>query len=327
MERALSLPELLEDIFLNLDMTTLLVSVQRVNKTWNTAIAESPALQKKLFFRPISSDEVSTYREHVMNGSEEDYGTEDVPRTGNLVFSPLLVKKFGSCFFDFGTTYGFGRRAESFYALAWSPGHYETVRVHHPNPNAVVYKLEKPAKFDSLDAWREHSCRKRFTAKGASWRRMLVSQPPPPCIGYVQWESDAIMAGPEYFIKGLIHPQMGEEVKMGMLYDLVQYQAGHHDAHSAWFRVVWGCPQDPFETAGLRQHQEQLFYQTTLAVELRVKDDRVWADHPRDPINVGRFDKEFRSEEFDLVHIPGKKSGPFLIADYMHASEKDVYAS
>lgn len=44
MERALSLPEILEDIFLNLDMTTLLVSAQRVNKTWHNTIADSPTL-------------------------------------------------------------------------------------------------------------------------------------------------------------------------------------------------------------------------------------------------------------------------------------------
>lgn len=46
------LPECLEMVLEQLDPATLLVSAQRVCKTWHDSIAASPRLQRKLFFAP-----------------------------------------------------------------------------------------------------------------------------------------------------------------------------------------------------------------------------------------------------------------------------------
>lgn len=47
-----TLPELIEAIFFQLDMADLLV-IQRVSKRWQNIITTSPALQQKLFFKPV----------------------------------------------------------------------------------------------------------------------------------------------------------------------------------------------------------------------------------------------------------------------------------
>lgn len=74
-----------------------------------------------------------------MNESED--GSEpDVPPTRNLSFSPLLVKNFGSCFFNFGPNYAFTRNAESFYTLAWTPNHLKTILV--PGCHYSTHKVE-----------------------------------------------------------------------------------------------------------------------------------------------------------------------------------------
>lgn len=53
-EAVLLTPELLEIILLHLDMTTLLVSAQRVSRHWLCVIAGSTKLQQALFFKPIA---------------------------------------------------------------------------------------------------------------------------------------------------------------------------------------------------------------------------------------------------------------------------------
>uniref|UniRef100_A0A1Y1NBE9 F-box domain-containing protein n=1 Tax=Photinus pyralis TaxID=7054 RepID=A0A1Y1NBE9_PHOPY len=111
MERVLSPPELLENILLHLDMTTLLVSVQRVSKAWNNTIACSTALQQKLFFRSITAEQLPAFREQLMGEAEmtgSDYEYLG-PELTKLVLNPLLVKKFGFCFFDTGPGFGYSR--------------------------------------------------------------------------------------------------------------------------------------------------------------------------------------------------------------------------
>lgn len=53
-QTALAIPELFEQVLLQLDMRTLLTSAQRVCRRWREAILLSPLLQEKLFFRPAA---------------------------------------------------------------------------------------------------------------------------------------------------------------------------------------------------------------------------------------------------------------------------------
>lgn len=289
MERVLSLPELLEAILLHVDMTTLLVSVSRVNKSWNSVVSTSPALQQALYFRPAPSDGQG---EVLWDPMSE---TEDRARP---TLNPLLVAKFGSCFFDFGPTYGYGRRAESFYTMPWTRKHHRTVKRDLGPNRAASYQVKQPVELDARDVPKAIVDRQRFTRRGASWRRMLVSQPPPPYLGYLWWEEADTLSGPETMYTALINPGTGDGVRMGELFDLVQYHAGHHETNSLLFRVTWGRPQQPFESLMNQHHCERLLSQTSVLVELRPRADEVWAHHPFDPPDVGVFDSTFRCEEY-----------------------------
>jgi hypothetical protein len=55
METAFTVPEILEQILLRLDMRTLLTSAQRVCVRWRNMIAESLIIQQALFFKPVQN--------------------------------------------------------------------------------------------------------------------------------------------------------------------------------------------------------------------------------------------------------------------------------
>lgn len=95
MKTVVSTPELLETILLHLDMTTLLVSAQRVSRQWMSVIRASPKIQQALFFRSISSP--SETLQFCLSSSEDDYVyVNEVFHSQNS----LLVKHFGSVFFS-----------------------------------------------------------------------------------------------------------------------------------------------------------------------------------------------------------------------------------
>lgn len=54
-QRLASTPELMHQIFTQLDMRTLLVSIQRVCKTWSDIVQTSHELQRALFFEPVAA--------------------------------------------------------------------------------------------------------------------------------------------------------------------------------------------------------------------------------------------------------------------------------
>lgn len=53
---ALGIPEMLEEILLEVDMRTLLTSAQRVSQWWRDVITDSPRIQQRLFLRPITEN-------------------------------------------------------------------------------------------------------------------------------------------------------------------------------------------------------------------------------------------------------------------------------
>ncbi|KAB8221531.1 hypothetical protein BDV33DRAFT_202269 [Aspergillus novoparasiticus] len=268
-------PELLEIILLHLDMTALLVSAQRVSRHWVCVIAGSTKLQQALFFKPIASPvkpslAYSTLPDAGMNSYPNPYSLEIVDS-----FNPLLEKHFGSVFFNLN---GIGNfyRANYFYTnLSWA-----------------------------------------FSQSGASWRRMLVSQPAPAALGY-GWQEysgrttisgalitknphpaalslDSVIPGDPGLPQPLPLSQTG--LRFGLLYDLLQYHAGHHQYPSLYFRVVWGRACAPRPRYEMKHVCDRLLEDTSVMVQFIHDNDDL--DH--EPADVDAWDSAFRSEGFQL---------------------------
>lgn len=295
MDAVISVPELLEVIFLYLDLTTLLASVPLVSKKWHDIVSTSPAVQQALYFRPVPTTSSSPHKSCL-------YGNGIEP-----VLNPLLIEKFGSCFFDFGPTSGFLRRAESLYTLPWTPHHHVIAR------RGQRHVVARPFDEDPYMESEAELHRERFTRPGASWRRMLVSQPPPPHLGFLLSNVLFYIGGPHSLSIANI-PVADGGLRMGELYDLVQHHASHHKYHSLWFRVIWNRPQAPYMSWMCQHYCGRLLRDTSVLVEFQHKDDRILRNHPRDPPDAAVFDSKFRCKEaripeFETQEVTGYEPG------------------
>ncbi|OHF03667.1 F-box domain-containing protein [Colletotrichum orchidophilum] len=304
-ETVLAIPELLEYILVQVDMRTLLVSASRVSKTWKAFIDGSPAVQQALFFKPVSMDVSRAVIHGLEDGVFPSIPSQSVMPThtrGASLINPLLAEKFDKCFFDFGPTYSCQRRANSFYELPWSktPNPIQTVQEYWGGWSQV-----KPPELDEEAARSQDETRRRFTRRGASWRRMLISQPPPPSLGYMRFDVCSLALEEQQVASSLIQPSPSSPgihtpfngVRMGELYDIVQHAVGHHGRHSLWFRVLWGKPTTHFAFSHAEDVFDKLMARTSVVVELMHADDTSLPNHPQDPSDVGMFDAAFRCEE------------------------------
>lgn len=107
--------ELLEAISIHVDMTTLLTSAIRVNKTWQMTIASSPAIQQPLFFRPL---DIGSSKPPIQ--SPFWVPTRQEVKEHSPELNPLLAKKFECVSYDFTADCGYERRASAFYTLPWT---------------------------------------------------------------------------------------------------------------------------------------------------------------------------------------------------------------
>ncbi|KAH9898985.1 hypothetical protein F4778DRAFT_782582 [Xylariomycetidae sp. FL2044] len=130
-EEVLGLPELLEAILLHVDMQSLLTATQRVCRHWYTAIAQSPALQRHLFFLP---------------------DPKAIPK-----HNPLLAKCF-PFWFQHATNPEGPLSAISISYKILANDHIDT----QPFPTM-------PWLLDNIEIYRR---------PGATWRELLVHQPP-----------------------------------------------------------------------------------------------------------------------------------------------------
>ncbi|KAE8146652.1 hypothetical protein BDV25DRAFT_143482 [Aspergillus avenaceus] len=118
-ETALSTPEILEMILLQVDLRTLLTSTQRVCKFWTSTIQTSPLIQEALFFKPTSNTQSFN---------------------GRVIYNPLLAQAF---------------------PLATPP-----------KP-----KIKMAYRYHEMDMIKNQK-KHQYMRKEASWRRMLLRQPP-----------------------------------------------------------------------------------------------------------------------------------------------------
>lgn len=346
MEAVFDTPELLESVLLHVDIPTLLLSALRVSKTWHVLIEASVRLQQALFFTPVSGPAAARMTSTVppYNWEEEGYlwkedessdehdGEEvlfhefDIQNAKKTrenkdllwpTFNPLLKKQFGPCFFDFSDgAYGHFRRCKFFYHMPWTPRAREAVRKGDHSEETRAAQDPPPRLANANEAREEEEeeeGRRRFTRRGASWRRMLVCQPPPPALGYHRIpgvEDPAITARDHGMLVSIaVLPSGHGGLRMGQLYDLVQYHAGHHEFFSLWFRVTWLRSRPHYVTFHSRNVCRELLEQTKVVVEFYDRNDQHLSDDRiSEPPDVQVFDAHFRCEdyqhaEFQTVNI------------------------
>lgn len=205
----LGTPEILELVLFHLDIKTRVVSAPRVCKFWLDTLNQSPLVRKASFFQSEKPPSTSS---------------EEPPH-----INPLLLEAFGDAFFNLShdkTGKHSFRRAEYFWKLPWSSQALLKLRAG----NGSILSVEP-------------TCRQRsFTRAGASWRRMLVSQPPPPFLGFTWLNGfpDGTMGGNKIRIDSL-SPRNDDAggVTMGQLYDTVQFLTMQQEHPGLFFRIRW----------------------------------------------------------------------------------------
>ncbi|KAJ1326962.1 F-box-like domain-containing protein [Microdochium nivale] len=142
--------EILESILLELDQTTLLTSAQRVCRAWHRCIATSSQLQRWLFFEPNP--------QHGEQQQQEPW------------HNPLLRRLLGPhLFFAEPRVLPLDRSPHDW--TAWAPN--PAVQIWRYAPQDVV-KMRLP--IANVGPGRRGP-QAAFAREGASWRRMLPSQP------------------------------------------------------------------------------------------------------------------------------------------------------
>ncbi|VUC21615.1 unnamed protein product [Clonostachys rosea] len=149
MEAVFATEELFDDILLRLPIELILTAVQRVSKTWQRQIESSHRLQRHLFLRPDNSKTLQETQ-------------------GDCIINPLLYKHFGPML---------GRREEQ------SGG--TDVVASQPRARRLGMGYDMHLSIADMSGGRVQH--KRFACAGASWRRMLISQPPPRNVGYIEY--------------------------------------------------------------------------------------------------------------------------------------------
>ncbi|RDW86946.1 F-box protein [Aspergillus mulundensis] len=286
-ETVLCIPELLEHILFHLDMQDLLVSAQRVNKHWHATITTSPKLQQALFFRPISQPAKPPiqYPSYPQGQTPlwKRRRSETKPYTDELstTLNPLLVKHFGSEFFN------------------TSSGHTAN------NDNDWVYldeKMQAPwsVKVGSnlLRTDETGPAETAFRYPTASWRRMLVSQPPQPGLGYIRSVHDHNTPTPVG--RGYIDACSDGGLRFGVLYDLVQtLSVRRWKKHHAPFRITWGAAgsPSPSQSFPVLKGCMEVLEQTgvVLAVHYEVPKNAYYPDFPQPGA--------LRKEDFELAGV------------------------
>lgn len=168
--------------------------------------------------------------------------------------------------------------------------------------------------------------RRRFTRTGASWRRMLVSQPPPLHLGYLWAEHRSVAHNTELsaaFVKPA--PEIGQGgvgLRMGQLYGMVQHRPAHHIGNSVWFRVTWYRPRKPNILDRCYEVCESLLHQTSVVAEFYHMSHEIY---PPDPVIPKKFDEEFRCDEFQPYNVVADPWCPSITRFIEWGSKDAVY--
>ncbi|KAK7957751.1 hypothetical protein PG996_010802 [Apiospora saccharicola] len=220
--------ELLQNILLHLDLKTLLVSSQLVERRWRDLIRDSATLQQALFFRgvlePSPREEMYVGHEQESSDARDDNGESS--KAGPLRMNPLLREKFALFFYDAE------RDAKA------TPGMKASARRYRRRLQQCMLQSKH---FPDLPLAATEEAREAFMRPEASWRRMLVTQPPARRIGFSEERHG--MGGVGYRFSelrlddgdGEAVEVGGEGLRMGQLYDAAASWVVAH----ANFGIMW----------------------------------------------------------------------------------------
>ncbi|VUC36762.1 unnamed protein product [Clonostachys rosea] len=199
--RVFSTPELFDEILLSVDyMGTLVASVSLVCKAWNQHVNESPAIQRALFFLPGCSKALS------------DENAETF-----FVVNPLLRMHFGPLIHE---------------PLNFSRDNIWTRRARAATDGFDIKELKGMGL--SISRGDGNQADERFARKEASWRRMLITQPPIRTVAYLPINNA---------FDPPVHPleriRLPEGLRMGRLWDTI-------------YHALWTSHQDDVERRGVR---------------------------------------------------------------------------
>lgn len=199
----------------------------------------------------------------------------------------LLVEVFGHTFFDDQGDHQGGkrlfRRAEYFWKLPWSP-------------QALVNLKAETGSVLQVDP----TCRLRsFTRAGASWRRMLVSQPPPPFIGFTWLDCFPRSEAGHRFEIDSLKPQHLDagSVTMGQLYDTVQFLTMQQQKPGLFFRIRWDLTCERMAGVGVDLAKDDgVRERTNLVAEF-------WDDAYFNSSHYGPFSMEATRDAFQCEEV------------------------
>lgn len=174
-------PELLEAILLHCDVRTILVSAQRVCVLWRNAITASPKLQRRLFFLLDQSPNPLDYPDHEILAATPT-STIPFPPPHFQILNPLLRWAFTPLFPDPSSAPATAstQLARELQSLHYNPanplglGDYPADFVRVPGLSARSPDADMRMTDVGEHRWRHRA----FTRAGASWRRMVLTQPP-----------------------------------------------------------------------------------------------------------------------------------------------------
>ncbi|KAK8094811.1 hypothetical protein PG997_001496 [Apiospora hydei] len=206
--------ELLENILVHLDPKTFLTSAQLVQRRWRQQIHNSTPLQQQLFLRSIPAQYSS-------------------PREVN----PLLKEHFPIFFYERPAELDTVRPPrispedsdndpEASHSWYNAMRRWRIMRTEAACSACAIFRNDVRDDFETRLPWAASGERRRseaFMRPGASWRAMLVAQPPIRLVGFVQTISGRDDTGMPYRLGELdmMAARGGGGLRMGGLYDAV----------------------------------------------------------------------------------------------------------
>ena len=239
----LSTVELLEAILLRIDPVTLLVAANRVSRHWHAVINDSLAIQQALFLVPEKEVTLNVWR------------GEDIPPK---VQNPILSRLFPAWF----------ENTNSFHP-----------ELHHSSESRLVGDgqggMVGNERFSSLPLYTQNadSDDNPFLRRSASWRRMLISQPP--CRTIVANRGNVTAMALGHAIHHRVVTTRSDGLRMGELYDITLQHFTRHK--TAGFLVVW--PEGGAEGyLHLIRHLRRAT--STVSAKFEMSAKRIWRNRP-----------------------------------------------
>ncbi|KAJ5820453.1 hypothetical protein N7474_006044 [Penicillium riverlandense] len=252
--KVLTTPELLQIILLHLDNRTLLVSAQRVCQTWTVLIQRSPVIQQALFFQPFTPkpEKGKWHAKSIWNSilpsplkkdTKLDQGSINEYESSYTrpIYNPLLVQAFRPFF----------------------PSVYEYPLIHDNEEKATETEYEgkeqekeNPFSFKPLEMLSSPQKKSAYKRKEASWRKMLLRQPPV-YGGVTIFKMHHAMGGDSYKCytapPKTLKTNQEETLKMGHLFTTLTQNPDLYFGRFGQTRVYWSAYVPPYEPSSDRR--------------------------------------------------------------------------